>query len=95
MTEIISTTYTKENCTCYELYIDNVLSAVKIDPNSGYVLKRTFEEYGGMTTLYSSGFSVINTNSIDELFPQYEAILCTDVPEGEYISGITDSEEAI
>lgn len=95
MTEVISTTYTKEHCTCYDVYIDGVIKALEIVPDDGYVFKRTFEDCGETVTLYISGYVSIAVGMIEEMFPQFEAILRTDVPEGEYISGITDPKETI
>lgn len=95
MTDIISTTYTKENCTCYDSYDGDTQLAVRIVPNDGYVLKYTEIIDGETYISYASGFVLLNMNRIDELFPRYEAILRKDVPDGEYISGTTEPSETI
>lgn len=93
MTETISATYIKSNCTCYDCYYGENLLAVRIVPNDGYALKRTFEQNGEMISTYKGGFVTLNIISIDEYFPQYEAIRIEDVPEDEEIAGITPPEE--
>ena len=39
MIQKVSATYSKEHCTCYDEYEDNVLVAVMIEPESGYKLR--------------------------------------------------------
>ena len=95
MTDVISTTYTKDNCVCYDCYYNDVILAVRMVPNDRYVLKRTFEENEETYVTYTSGFVLINMNRIDEMFPQFETILRTDVPEGEFIQGVTEPTETI
>lgn len=95
MTEIISTTYTMEHCTCYELYNGDTLLGVRIVLDSGYVFKRTFEDNGETIIAYISGFVTLHISVIDEMWDEFEVIPIEDVPEGEYISGITDPEETI
>ena len=69
MIQKLSTTYSKEHCTCYDEYEDNVLVAVMIEPESGYKLRYTDDE-----NIYDvSGFALININMI-EIFDSYTAI---------------------
>lgn len=69
MIQKISTTYSKEHCTCYDEYEDNVFVAVMIEPESGYRLRYTDNE----NTYDVSGFALININMI-EIFDSYTAI---------------------
>ena len=69
MIQKVSTTYSKEHCTCYDEYEDNVLVAVMIEPESGYKLRYTDNE----NTYDVSGFALININMI-EIFDSYTAI---------------------
>lgn len=69
MIQKLSTTYSKEHCTCYDEYEDNVLVAVMIEPESGYKLRYTDNE----NTYDVSGFALINVNVI-EIFDSYTAI---------------------
>ena len=69
MIQKVSTTYSKEHCTCYNEYEDNVLVAVMIEPESGYKLRYTDNE----NTYDVSGFALINVNMI-EIFDSYTAI---------------------
>ena len=69
MIQKISTTYSKEHCTCYDEYEDNVLVAVMIEPESGYKLRYVDNE----NTYDVSGFALININMI-EIFDSYTAI---------------------
>ena len=69
MIQKVSTTYSKEHCTCYDEYEDNVLVAVMIEPESGYKLRYTDNE----NTYDVSGFALINVNMI-EIFDSYTAI---------------------
>ena len=63
MIQKVSTTYSKEHCTCYDEYEDNVLVAVMIEPESGYKLRYTDNE-----NIYDvSGFALVNVNAIDTL----------------------------
>lgn len=63
MIQKLSTTYSKEHCTCYDEYEDNVLVAVMIEPENGYKLRYTDNE-----NIYDvSGFALINVNVIDTL----------------------------
>ena len=63
MIQKVSTTYTKEHCTCYDEYEDNVLVAVMIEPENGYKLRYTDNE----NTYDVSGFALVNVNVIDTL----------------------------
>ena len=63
MIQKLSTTYSKEHCTCYDEYEDNVLVAVMIEPESGYKLRYTDNE----NTYDVSGFALVNVNAIDTL----------------------------
>ena len=63
MIQKVSTTYSKEHCTCYDEYEDNVLVAVMIEPESGYKLRYTDNE----NTYDVSGFALVNVNVIDTL----------------------------
>ena len=63
MIQKLSTTYSKEHCTCYDEYEDNVLVAVMIEPESGYKLRYTDNE----NTYDVSGFALVNVNVIDTL----------------------------
>ena len=69
MIQKVSTTYSKEHCTCYDEYEDNVLVAVMIEPENGYKLRYTDNE----NTYDVSGFALININMI-EIFDSYTAI---------------------
>lgn len=69
MIQKLSTIYSKEHCTCYDEYEDNVLVAVMIEPESGYKLRYTDNE----NTYDVSGFALININMI-EIFDSYIAI---------------------
>ena len=63
MIQKVSTTYSKEHCTCYDEYEDNILVAVMIEPESGYKLRYTDNE-----NIYDvSGFALVNVNVIDTL----------------------------
>lgn len=73
MIQKLSTTYSKEHCTCYDEYEDNVLVAVMIEPESGYKLRYTDNE----NTYDVSGFALININMI-EIFDSYTAIEDTE-----------------
>ena len=69
MIQKVSTTYSKEHCTCYDEYEDNVLVAVMVEPESGYKLRYTDNE----NTYDVSGFALINVNMI-EIFDSYIAV---------------------
>ena len=69
MIQKLSTTYSKEHCTCYDEYEDNVLVAVMIEPESGYKLRYMDNE----NTYDVSGFALININMI-EIFDSYTAV---------------------
>lgn len=69
MIQKLSTIYSKEHCTCYDEYEDNVLVAVMIEPQSGYKLRYVDNE----NTYDVSGFALININMI-EIFDSYTAI---------------------
>lgn len=69
MIQKLSTTYSKEHCTCYDEYEDNILVAVMIEPESGYKLRYTDNE----NTYDVSGFVLVNINMID-IFDSYTAI---------------------
>ena len=69
MIQKVSTTYSKEHCTCYDEYEDNILVAVMIEPQSGYKLRYIDNE----NTYDVSGFALININMI-EIFDSYTAI---------------------
>lgn len=73
MIQKLSTTYSKEHCTCYDEYEDNVLVAVMIEPESGYKLRYTDNE----NTYDVSGFALVNVNVI-EIFDSYIAIEDTE-----------------
>ena len=73
MIQKLSTTYTKEHCTCYDEYEDNVLVAVMIEPDSGYKLI-----YHDNENEYDvSGFALVNVNVINT-FDNYTAIEDTE-----------------
>lgn len=69
MIQKLSTTYSKEHCTCYDEYEDNVLVAVMIEPESGYKLRYMDNE----NTYDVSGFVLVNVNVIN-IFDNYIAI---------------------
>ena len=69
MIQKVSTTYSKEHCTCYDEYEDNVLVAVMIEPESGYKLRYIDNE----NTYDVSGFALVNVNVI-EIFDSYIAV---------------------
>lgn len=63
MIKQLSTTYSKEHCTCYDELIKDKVVAVMIIPDSGYKLRYTDNE-----NIYDvSGFALININAIDTL----------------------------
>ena len=69
MIQKISTTYSKEHCTCYDELIGNKVVAIMIEPESGYKLRYTDNE----NTYDVSGFALININMI-EIFDSYTAV---------------------
>ena len=69
MIQKVSTTYSKEHCTCYDELIGNKVVAIMIEPESGYKLRYTDNE----NTYDVSGFALININMI-EIFDSYTAI---------------------
>lgn len=69
MIQKVSTTYSKEHCTCYDEYEDNILVAVMIEPESGYKLRYTDDS----SSYDVSGFALININMI-EIFDSYTAV---------------------
>ena len=69
MIQKISTTYSKEHCTCYDELIGNKVVAIMIEPESGYKLRYTDNE----NTYDVSGFALINVNMI-EIFDSYPAV---------------------
>lgn len=73
MIQKVSTIYSKEHCTCYDEYEDNVLVAVMIEPESGYKLRYTDNE----NTYDVSGFALVNVNVINT-FDNYTAIEDTE-----------------
>lgn len=73
MIQKLSTTYSKEHCTCYDEYEDDALVAVMIEPESGYELRYMDNE----NTYDVSGFALINVNVID-IFDGYTAIEDTE-----------------
>ena len=73
MIQKVSTTYSKEHCTCYDEYEDNVLVAVMIEPESGYKLRYMDNE----NTYDVSGFALVNVNVINT-FDNYTAIENTE-----------------
>lgn len=73
MIQKLSTTYSKEHCTCYDEYEDDALVAVMIEPESGYKLRYMDNE----NTYDVSGFALINVNVID-IFDGYTAIEDTE-----------------
>lgn len=73
MIQKLSTTYSKEHCTCYDEYEDDALVAVMIEPESGYKLRYMDNE----NTYDVSGFALINVNVID-IFDGYNAIEDTE-----------------
>ena len=73
MIQKVSTTYSKEHCTCYDEYEDNVLVAIMIEPDSGYKLI-----YHDNENEYDvSGFALVNVNVINT-FDNYTAIEDTE-----------------
>lgn len=73
MIQKLSTRYTKEHCTCYDEYEDNVLVAVMIEPDSGYKLRYADDNCGYDV----SGFALVNVNVINT-FDNYTAIENTE-----------------
>lgn len=73
MIQKLSTTYSKEHCTCYDEYEDDALVAVMIEPESGYKLRYMDNE----NTYDVSGFALINVNVID-IFDGYTSIEDTE-----------------
>lgn len=69
MIQKLSTAYSKEHCTCYDEYEDNVLVAVMIEPESGYKLRYMDNE----NTYDVSGFALVNVNVINT-FDNYTAV---------------------
>ena len=92
MIQKVSTTYSKEHCTCYDEYEDDVLVAVMIEPESGYKLRYA----DGEDSYDISGFALINANALDS-FDRYSAVEeSTETPtEGEDMAGIIPPEETV
>ena len=63
MIQKLSTTYSKEHCTCYDEYDGDTLVAVMIEPESGYKLRYA----DGEDSYDISGFALINVNAIDTI----------------------------
>ncbi|MBP9987960.1 MAG: hypothetical protein KBT46_00525 [Ruminococcus sp.] len=76
MIEVVSNDYIKENCVCFERKIkaESLPFAVKIVPNDGYVLKRTFKIDDEEHIEYVSGWAQLPMNNIDKKFSEYEAV---------------------
>lgn len=71
MTQTISTEYSIDYCTCYDLIgLDDTTIAVEIVPDEGYQL--IYTESDG-TKIEISGFAILNMKSIDTL-DNYAAI---------------------
>lgn len=69
MIKQLSTTYSKEHCTCYDAFDGDTLVAVMIEPKSGYKLRYN----DGKDGYDISGFALINANAIDTL-ERYTAV---------------------
>lgn len=69
MIKQLSTTYSKEHCTCYDAFDGDTLVAVMIEPESGYKLRYT----DGDDSYDVSGFALINANALDT-FERYSAV---------------------
>ena len=63
MIQKVSTTYSKEHCTCYDELIGNKVVAIMIEPESGYKLRYTDDS----SSYDVSGFALVNVNAIDTL----------------------------
>lgn len=63
MIQKLSTTYSKEHCTCYDEYDGDTLVAVMFEPESGYKLRYA----DGEDSYDISGFALINVNAIDTI----------------------------
>lgn len=95
MIKKLSTIYSKEYCTCYDEYEDNILVAIMIEPESGYKLRYTDDD----DSYDISGFALINANAFDT-FDSYIAVESSDedielTPEQSlaYITGgVTDED---
>lgn len=69
MIKQLSTTYSKEHCTCYDEYEDDVFLAVMIEPESSYKLRY----FDSKDSYDISGFALINANALDS-FERYSAV---------------------
>lgn len=69
MIKRLSTTYSKEHCTCYDEYDGDALVAVMIEPESGYKLRYN----DGKDSYDISGFALVNVNAIGT-FKNYTAV---------------------
>lgn len=81
-----STTYTKSNCVCYEMYNNDRFSGVHIVPNEGYVIRYNAGEMdgdGNIAYTYTYGYVMIAARNMEISFPLYDTIAIFDVPEGD------------
>lgn len=69
MIKQLSTTYSKEHCTCYDAFDGDTLVAVMIEPKSGYKLRYN----DGKDSYDISGFALVNARSL-ETFGCYTAV---------------------
>lgn len=69
MIKQLSTTYSKEHCTCYDAFDGDTLVAVMIEPKGGYKLRYN----DGKDSYDISGFALINARSL-ETFGCYSAV---------------------
>lgn len=63
MIQKLSTTYSKEHCTCHDAFDGDTLIAVMIEPESGYKLR--YDD--GKDSYDISGFALVNARSIDTI----------------------------
>ena len=69
MIKQLSTTHSKEHCTCYDAFDGDTLIAVMIEPESGYKLRYTDDS----SSYDVSGFALVNANALDT-FSCYTAV---------------------
>lgn len=69
MIKQLSTTYSKEHCTCYDEYDGDTLVAVMIEPDSSYKLRY----FDSKDSYDISGFALVNANALDS-FERYSAV---------------------
>lgn len=91
--EVISSTYTIENATVYERILNGNLLALRITPNSGYVLRWRETIDGETSYRYVGSYVQIATVQIATTLPLIDTIPREEVPEGFTINESTQPTE--